>query len=274
MKLPPKRVSAILATTNQFATALMWTMDLAPRAAVSAYLSAVALRDMLKQADMLAETIQTMQRMYGLLQQLAATTHDLVGKTHEMHEITNEIRDHIANFEDFWRPIRNYLYWEPHCYDIPICFSLRSIFDSIDGVDEVTDKLGDLVKNLDQIDVIMPQLLSQFPEMIAIMQSMQTMMLTMHSTMSGVFGQMDDNSGNSTAMGKAFDTAQNDDSFYIPPEVFKNPDFQRVICGSRELVRSALFSSSCSLSPEALLPLWSSWVRSHFRWAHHLGCQC
>src|SRR6476620_10788600 len=182
-----------------------------------------------QQADMLAETIQTMQRMYGLLQQLAATTHDLVAKTHEMQEITNEIRDHIANFEDFWRPIRNYLHWEPHCYDIPICFSLRNIFDSIDGVDEVTDKLGDLVKNLDQIDVIMPQLLSQFPEMIAIMQSMQTMMLTMHSTMSGVFGQMDDNSGNSTAMGKAFDTAQNDDSFYIPPEVFKNADFQRVM---------------------------------------------
>ena len=199
---------------------------------------------------MLAETIQTMQRMYGLLQQLAATTHDLVGKTHEMHEITNEIRDHIANFEDFWRPIRNYLHWEPHCYDIPICFSLRSIFDSIDGVDEVTDKLGDLVKNLDQIDVIMPQLLSQFPEMIAIMQSMQTMMLTMHSTMSGVFGQMDDNSGNSTAMGKAFDTAQNDDSFYIPPEVFKNPDFQRVIYGSRELVRSALFHHHARYHPK------------------------
>ncbi len=35
----------------------------------------------------------------------------------------NELRDHIADFEDFWRPIRNYFYWEPHCYDIPLCFS-------------------------------------------------------------------------------------------------------------------------------------------------------
>ncbi len=65
--------------------------------------------------------------------------------------------------------------------------------------------------------------------MIAIMQSMRTMMLTMHSTMSGIFGQMDDNSGNSTAMGKAFDAAKNDDSFYLPPEVFKNSDFKRVM---------------------------------------------
>jgi RND superfamily putative drug exporter len=30
-------------------------------------------------------------------------------------------------------------------------------------------------------------------------------------------------------MGKAFDAAQNDDSFYMPPEVFKNADFQRVM---------------------------------------------
>jgi putative drug exporter of the RND superfamily len=54
-------------------------------------------------------------------------------------------------------------------------------------------------------------------------------MLTMHSTMSGIFGQMDENSENATAMGKAFDTAKNDDSFYLPPEVFKNADFKRVM---------------------------------------------
>ena len=28
----------------------------------------------------------------------------------------------MADFQDFWRPIINYLYWEPHCYDIPICY--------------------------------------------------------------------------------------------------------------------------------------------------------
>ena len=171
-----------------------------------------------------------MQRMYGLLQQMVATTHDMIGKTHEMQDITNEMRDHIADFEDFWRPVRSYFYWEKHCYDIPICFSMRSVFDALDGVDALTDKLGDLVADLDKIDVIMPQLLTQFPEMIEIMQSMRTMLLTMHSTMSGVFGQMDENSGsNSTAMGKAFDTAKNDDSFYLPPDIFKNSDFKRVM---------------------------------------------
>jgi len=185
--------------------------------------------DMLKQADELGETIAIMQRMYTLMQDLASTTHHMAGETHDMAAITYELRDHIADFEDFWRPIRSYFYWEKHCAGIPICYSLRSIFDSIDGVDDVSDKLGDLVKDLDKIDVLMPQLLSQFPEMIQIMQGMRTMLLTMHSSMSGIFGQMDESSNDPTAMGKAFDAAKNDDSFYIPPEVFKNPDFKRLL---------------------------------------------
>ncbi|ORW12163.1 RND family transporter [Mycobacterium kyorinense] len=187
------------------------------------------MNDMLKQADDLATTISLMQRMYALMQQLTATTHHMVGETHEMVAITEELRDHIADFEDFWRPIRSYFYWEKHCYDIPICWSFRSIFDSIDGIDEVSDKLEDLVKDLDQLDLLMPQLLTQFPPMIATMQSTRTMMLTMHSTMSGIFNQMEDSSDNATAMGKAFDAAKNDDSFYLPAEVLKNKDVQRIL---------------------------------------------
>ncbi|BCO33725.1 RND family transporter [Mycobacterium heckeshornense] len=186
------------------------------------------MNDLLKQADDLAKTISIMQRMYALMQQLTNTTHHMVSETHDVQAITEELRDHISAFEDFWRPIRSYFYWEKHCYDIPICWSLRSIFDTLDGVDEISDKLQDLVKDLDQLDVLMPQLLAQFPPMIATMQSTRTMMLTMHSTMSGIFGQMEDSSDNATAMGKAFDAAKNDDSFYLPPDVFKNKDFKRV----------------------------------------------
>jgi RND superfamily putative drug exporter len=185
--------------------------------------------DLLKQAGEIAKMVDTMQHMYGLMQQLVATTHHLVEKTHEMQEITNELRNHIEDFEDFWRPVRSYFYWEKHCYDIPICFSLRSIFDTLDGVDAVSDKLSELVANLDQIDVVMPQLVAQIPPMISTMQGMQTMLLTMHSTMSGVFGQMEDSSGNATAMGKAFDTAKNDDSFYLPPAVLETPEFKRIM---------------------------------------------
>ena len=185
--------------------------------------------DMLKQADEMTTTIALMQHMYGVMKELVATTHRLTETTHELQQTTNELRDHIADFEDFFRPIRNYFYWEPHCYDIPVCFSLRSIFDGLDGVDAITDKMVDLVNDLDQLDALLPEMLTMFPQMIATMESQRTMMLTMHSTMAGIQAQQDESAQNSTAMGKDFDNAQNDDSFYLPPEVLKNKDFQRVM---------------------------------------------
>jgi RND superfamily putative drug exporter len=184
--------------------------------------------DLLKQADMLGQTIVLMQKTLDLSQQTYATSHRILGTTKELQDITHETRDHLADFDDFFRPIRNYLYWEPHCFNIPLCSSVKSIFDAIDGVDGITDNLDSLVKDAEQIDVLIPQLIAQLPEAIAVMQSTRTMLLTTHSTSAGVFGQMDDASANPTAMGKAFDAAQNDDSFYAPPEVFTSEEFKRV----------------------------------------------
>ena len=184
--------------------------------------------DVLKQADMLAESISVAQHTYDLSQQMYTTTHHILGTTKDVQGITHELRDKLADFEDIWRPIRNYLYWEPHCSNIPLCYSVKSIFDSLDSVDGLSDNLDLIVTDMNQLDVLLPQLLIQLPETISIMQATRTLLLTAHSTSAGVFGQIEEASGNSTAMGKAFDAAQNDDSFYAPPEVFENADFKRV----------------------------------------------
>ena len=187
------------------------------------------MEDILKQADMLGESIGILQHAYGLMKEITATAHTITLQTHEMEGLTNDLRDDLANFEDFFRPIKNYLYWEPHCYDIPVCFSIRSLFDALDGVDALNDKLHDIVLNADKIDILAPQLLMQIPPTIEIMQSMRSMLLTTHSTTSGIFGQLDEFNSNPTAMAKDFDAAKNDDSFYLPPEAFKNEDFKRVM---------------------------------------------
>ena len=187
------------------------------------------MNDMLKQADEMAMTTALMKRMYALMTQLVGTTHKMVLDTVEMQQITTELRDHIADFDDFFRPIRSYFYWEKHCFDIPICWSLRSIFDALDGLDQIDEKLNTLVTDIQSLDRLMPQMVATFPPMIETMENMRTMMLTMHSTMSGIYSQMDEMSENANAMGKAFDAAKNDDSFYLPPEVFKNKDFQRAM---------------------------------------------
>ena len=98
-----------------------------------------------------------------------------------------------------------------------------------DGVDRISDKMQDLIKDLDQLDALMPQLLTQFPQMIAVMQSTRTMMLTMHSTMSGIFDQMDESSENATAMGKDSTPPITTIPSTFLPEAFKNEDFQRVM---------------------------------------------
>ena len=187
------------------------------------------INDMPKQAELLTRQINLTKRMYEIQKHVTAITHHTITVTKEMADVVDELRDHAADFEDFFRPIRSYFYWEKHCYDIPICFSLKSIFDSIDGVYELSDKFHELVKDLNTLDVLLPQILEQFPPIIASTESMRTMMLTMYSTMSGIFGQMDESNGDATTMGQAFDAAKNDDSFYLPPEVFQNPDFQRAM---------------------------------------------
>ncbi|MDT5120036.1 MAG: putative drug exporter of the superfamily [Mycobacterium sp.] len=182
---------------------------------------------MLEQADELSKTIANMEHMYAIMKELTATTHDMVAQTHKMVDTTNELRDHISDFDDFFRPIRSYFYWEKHCFDIPSCWSIRSIFDTLDGIDEIADQLQVLTGSLDHLDQLMPQILATLPPTIASMKTMRDFMVASHSTMAGIQAHQQEGAEGSTLMGQYFDEAKNDDSFYLPPEVFKNPDFER-----------------------------------------------
>jgi RND superfamily putative drug exporter len=185
--------------------------------------------DLLKQADLMTKQIALMKLIYKLQERLTALAHHTIGLTKEVVAIVDETEVGISDFEDFFRPIRSYFYWEKHCFDIPICFALRSIFDSIDGLDTIAEKTHRILQDSEKIDELLPQILAQVPPMIAILEATRTTLLTNHSTTAGFLGQMDDAEQTSTTMGQAFDAAHNDDSFYLPPKVFENPDFQRAM---------------------------------------------
>lgn len=182
---------------------------------------------MLEQADELSATIASMRRMLSITTELTATTHSMVGKTHDMVTVTQELRDHIADFDDFFRPLRNYFYWEPHCADIPVCQSLRSIFDALDGIDALSDQLGGLATDLDKIDQLLPQMLPVLRSTIDSMSKMRDFMIATHSVMAGTQAQQQEMAKGATEIGLYFDQAKNDDFFYLPPDVFTNPDFER-----------------------------------------------
>ncbi|ULE32518.1 MMPL/RND family transporter [Mycobacterium sp. IDR2000157661] len=183
--------------------------------------------DMLVQADEMQTTIDTMTRMMSLMGEMSATTSSMVEKTKTMTIDIAELRDHVADFDDFFRPIRNYFYWEPHCFNIPICWAMRSVFDTIDGLNTMTDDIQQLVPDLERLDALMPQLIALMPEQIESMKTMKTMMLTMHATQGGLQDQQSAMSENQSAMGDAFNDSWNDDTFYLPPEIFENEEFRR-----------------------------------------------
>lgn len=185
--------------------------------------------ELLKQADDMAKMIQIMETQYALMRKMNELTHNSVVMTHEVKVVLDEVRDHLADFDDFFRPIRNYFYWEPHCFNIPICWAFRSLLESIDGVDVLTGKFEELLTHLDEMDVLLPQITALLPQQIATMKLMRTMTLTMHSTMSGFFSQVDYTNKSLSTMGMAIDESNNDDSFFLPPEVFENEDFKKAM---------------------------------------------
>jgi RND superfamily putative drug exporter len=182
--------------------------------------------DILKMADQLGITIDILQRQYDVQRRLVDATHRTDRDTHELTEITDELRDHIADFDDFWRPIRSYFYWEKHCFDIPICWSFRSLFDSLDGIDQLDEKFHQLAKDFDSIDSIQPELLTLLPPQIESLKTTRALTLTLHSTFQAMINQLESMSDTAIVMGQSFDNSKNDDFFYLPPEAFGNPDFQ------------------------------------------------
>ncbi len=184
-------------------------------------------QNLLKQADELRKTMATLHQQMQVTQDLSNTTHQTVILTKETVQITAALRDDIANFDDFFRPIRSYFYWEKHCFDIPACWTLRSIFNALDGIDQVSENIEKLSANLDRLDQIQPQLVALIPPQIASQERNLETIMSNYATTKGLNDQQEALSDNATAMGEAFDKAKNDDTFYLPPEAFKSPDFQR-----------------------------------------------
>ncbi|MDH6199113.1 RND superfamily putative drug exporter [Mycobacterium frederiksbergense] len=183
--------------------------------------------DLLRQANDLSNTINVLKQQLALQQQSAAATHEQTQAFHDTVAVVKDLRDKIANFDDFFRPLRNYFYWEPHCFDIPICAALRSVYDALDGVSQLTDQFENITASLDKLDALQPQLVALLPPQIAIQERNRDLTLSNYATTTGINSQSEEALRNATAMGQAFDAAKNDDSFYLPPEAFDNPDFKR-----------------------------------------------
>ncbi len=211
--------------------------------------------DIGKMSGDLGSMISSMTRMQTLMNNFAESMHHTVGSANGMVDSAHrsvadmdtmkatldEMRDNLANFDDEVRPIRNYFYWEPNCFNIPACSGVRSAFEAMDGVDRFDDNMSalqrdmsamvdgmdDMVSGMGDIDTTVPQMVAQFAPIIDTATTMQRTLDTIHSSFDGMIVQMRQMTDTATAMGEAFDASKSDDYFYLPPEVFDNPDFQK-----------------------------------------------
>ncbi|OBF12434.1 hypothetical protein A5730_04090 [Mycobacterium sp. ACS4054] len=187
------------------------------------------LDDMLVQEHAMDASIAAMQRMYQLMGEMIDDTTDMDHLTHDMSAITDTIRDHFADLSDFLRPIGSYFYWERHCFDIPVCWALRAIFDTFDNVDQLSEKLQFLAKDMDVLIRLLPQMRAQMLPMLSTMTIMRDVLVVWHGTLASFNKEQEMNSKDPGAMGRVFDAANVDESFYLPQSVFDAPGFKRVL---------------------------------------------
>ncbi|MGV0585359.1 RND family transporter [Mycobacteroides chelonae] len=177
-------------------------------------------------ADITDRMAALMRQQQDLTGQQADSAHISLKGAQELKDVTVNMRDTLANFDDQFRPLRNYFYWEPHCADIPMCWAMRSLFDMTDQVDSMTDAVDDSLKAAMIQDAVTPQLVQVIGKSAAELDNMRKVVLTEQSTMRPMLTQLNELGRQMMDLGHAFDSSKNDEFFYLPPEAFDNPYFQ------------------------------------------------
>ncbi len=177
-----------------------------------------------KQAQIQADTVATLSKTIDLTQKLADDLHSTVLTLENLQQVTDEVNSDISNLDDFMRPLKNYFYWEPHCFDVPVCWAFRSLFDGLDGIDALREQIGYAVTDFQAVDALMPQLISQLKVMLDDSQALQAVIVNSYGPAHLQSTQTDQTFDDMINVGNDFDKSRSDDFFYIPREAFDNED--------------------------------------------------
>ncbi|MCV7279253.1 RND family transporter [Mycolicibacterium flavescens] len=177
-----------------------------------------------KQAEIQARSVEVLQEVITITQQMSAELHATTVTIENLKQVTDDVNEGISNLDDFLRPLKNYFYWEPHCFNIPVCFAMRSLFDSLDGIDRLDEQIGNAVVSFEAIDRLLPQMISQLERMIADSQALLGVITNNYGPAHLQSTQTDQTYYDQINVGNDFDAARSDDFFYIPHEAFDNDD--------------------------------------------------
>ena len=177
-----------------------------------------------KQAKIQAETVETLGKTIELTQKLADILHNTVLTFENLQDVTDEVNDNISNLDDFMRPLKAYFYWEPHCYDIPVCYAFKSLFDGLDGLDALDTQIHNAVGDFQAMDALMPQMVAQLKIQRDETAALQAVIVNSYGPAHLQSTQTDQTFDDLINVGNDFDKSRSDSYFYMPREAFDNED--------------------------------------------------
>jgi RND superfamily putative drug exporter len=177
-----------------------------------------------QQAQITTHSVEVLRKEIVYFQNMSDELHKTVLTVEDLQRITAEMNQEISNVDDFFRPIKSYFYWERHCFDIPICWTFRSLFDALDNIDKLADDITDAKTSLEAIDKILPQVITQLKLTADDQDALAALLVSSYGQSSLQSTQTDQTFNDQVNVGLDFDQSRSDDFFYIPREGFDNDD--------------------------------------------------
>ncbi|MBS9533603.1 RND family transporter [Mycobacterium sp. M1] len=179
-----------------------------------------------KQAQIMAHTVDVLRTTIALTQKLSDEMHSTVLTMEDMQSVTDQMNEEISNLDDFLMPLRSYFYWEPHCFDIPICWAFRSTWDMMDNVDKLAESIKNAVGSLEVVDQLLPQMVSELNLMVDDQVALRALIVNTYGPADIQAENTDQTFDDMINVGNDFDASGSDDFFYIPHEAFDNEDIK------------------------------------------------
>jgi RND superfamily putative drug exporter len=177
-----------------------------------------------QQADIQAHSVEVLRKEIFFFQRVSDELHQTALTIQDLQNVGDDIRDEVSNVDDFFRPIKSYFYWEKHCFDIPICWTFRSLFDTIDEIDKLADDIADARVSIDEIDRLFPQIIAQLKATADDTEALQAKLVNSYGSADLQSLATDQTFDDQINVGNDWDKSRSDDFFYIPHEGFDNED--------------------------------------------------
>jgi RND superfamily putative drug exporter len=177
-----------------------------------------------KQAEIQTHSVAVLRKEITFFQKMSDELHNTVLTVEDLQQVTEEMNSEISNLDDFFRPIKSYFYWEKHCFDIPICWTFRSVFDTLDHIDKLAADINDAKTSLEAIDRVLPQIITQLKLTADDTEALAGLLVSSYGNSDLQSVQTTQTFDDQVNVGLDFDAALSDDFFYIPREGFDNED--------------------------------------------------